>query len=184
MEQTKTNENEFTKTAQEAADWIKERDDFQVIGHFDADGLTSIGIIGQTLFRLGKQFQSKAIKQLYSDELDGLEKQNIIFLDLGSGQINTIREKLKDKNILIIDHHTPAEKTKLEENQPTNKESESKSESEILEFNPHMFGIDGGSEISGSGMSFFVARQFGFNDLSALAIVGAAGDMQDYSNAR
>jgi len=191
LEKTKTNESGFTETAQKAADWIAERDDFHVIGHFDADGLTSIGIIGQTLFRLGKKFESKAIKQLYADELDGIEKQNIIFLDLGSGQINTIREKLKGKNILILDHHTPEEtgsaKTGNSESGSSKDESESiksEPESEILEFNPHMFGIDGGTEISGAGMSFFVASRFGFNDLSALAIVGAAGDMQDYSHAR
>lgn len=184
MEKTKTNESGFTKTAQKAADWITEHDDFHVIGHFDADGLTSIGIIGQALLRLGKKFESKAIKQLYADELDYIEKQNIIFLDLGSGQINTIREKLKGKNILILDHHTPEETGNAKTGNSDPESTKGEPESEILEFNPHVFGIDGGTEISGAGMSFFVASRFGFNDLSALAIVGAAGDMQDYSHAR
>ncbi len=49
--------------------------------------------------------------------------------------------------------------------------------------NPLFYGIDGGKELSGSGTAFFFALALNKKnvDLSGLAIVGAVGDMQDFS---
>jgi len=47
--------------------------------------------------------------------------------------------------------------------------------------NPHLFGKDGGFEISGAGTTYLVSRAIDKKnkDLSSLAIVGAIGDLQD-----
>lgn len=45
--------------------------------------------------------------------------------------------------------------------------------------NPHRFGIDGSTEISGAGVTYLIGKHMGDNvDLSKLAIIGAVGDMQ------
>ena len=64
------------------------------------------------------------------------------------------------KNVYVIDHHPPE------------KEYE-------LQVNPHFYGYDGGREVSGSGMAYFVAKSLGYMNMAHLAIVGAVGDMQD-----
>jgi RecJ-like exonuclease len=52
--------------------------------------------------------------------------------------------------------------------------------------NPHEFGVDGATEISGAGLAYLVARKMSLTniDLSALAVVGALGDMQDKNDER
>lgn len=52
--------------------------------------------------------------------------------------------------------------------------------------NPHMFSIDGSSEISGSGVTYLVAKMMGRQnrDLSPLAVVGAVGDFQESAHGR
>ena len=61
-----------------------------------------------------------------------------------------------------------------------------------LHINPHLVGLDGATHLSGSGSSFLLARALaravgsggGNDDLSALAIVGAVGDLQDMARGR
>ena len=47
--------------------------------------------------------------------------------------------------------------------------------------NPHLFGIDGATDVSGSGVAYFVAKAVNRAnvDLAPVALVGALGDMQD-----
>jgi RecJ-like exonuclease len=91
-----------------------------------------------------------------------------IFTDLGSGQLHVIEEELSDKEFCIIDHHKPHNDT----NRP--------------QFNPHLSGIDGVTEVSGAGMAYLVAREFSEKnkDLAKLAVVGAIGDMQDIAHGK
>ncbi len=151
-----------------AADWIKKKDKFALISHYDADGLTAAGIMGKTLQRENKEFKTKNVKQLYSETVKEIQTmgENFIFTDFGSALIPKIEKNFKGKWI-VLDHHQP--KTK-----------EQDSESHV---NPAFFGLDGGKEISGSGLAYLLAKEMSEKnkDLSALAIVGAVGDMQDFS---
>ena len=62
---------------------------------------------------------------------------------------------------VILDHHVPQE-GHLQ-----------------TQVNPHLIGFDGGSEVSGSGVAYSLARIMGKNtDLAGLAISGAIGDKQ------
>ncbi|MCZ7393337.1 MAG: DHH family phosphoesterase, partial [Candidatus Methanoperedens sp.] len=92
------------------------------------------------------------------NEIADMNPELIIFTDIGSGMLDAIGSlKL---NAVIIDHHQPQG---------------------VYEYhiNPHLFGINGAIEISGSGVTYLVASELGENgDLAALAVVGAVGDLQ------
>lgn len=150
----------------EVVEFIKGNDGFTIVGHYDADGLTASAIAALMLKRLGKQF---TIHNIRNPEMGKIKEiadfgDNFIFVDLGSGQLHILEEGLKDKSFCIIDHHKPHNET------------------ERPQFNPHLSGINGVNELSGSGTAYLVARELSKDnrDLAKLAIVGAIGDMQDF----
>jgi len=140
----------------------------QVFSHLDADGVAAAGIIGKALYRLDAKFRIR-ITQWIDEKIVGetlSEKpQLVIFADFGSGYINLLNEKLADFKIVILDHH-----------QIIGEES-----ANIIHVNPHLNGIDGARDISGSGVAYFMAKAIdkGNVDLASIAIVGALGDLQD-----
>ncbi|MBU2559712.1 DHH family phosphoesterase [archaeon] len=141
----------------------------RVITHNDADGITAGSIAHASILREGYSLQTRVVKQLKDDIIAGLGKEEpplVIFTDMGSGQLQEIKEHMLDKTfVIVLDHHEPAQV-----------EHEN-----LIHFSPHLNDIDGAREISGSGMSYFFFRALnGKNiDLAALAIVGAVGDIQD-----
>lgn len=151
----------LTTKAKECADHIKGHTSALVVSHIDADGLTSAAIMGKALERVGIECQIRFVKQLDQKTLQEIADRNpelVIFTDLGSGMLNSI-DSMK-LNAVIADHHQPQGSLKYH-------------------LNPHLFGINGGIEISGSGITYFIAKEMGENeDLAALAIVGAVGDLQ------
>ena len=154
---------EMLEKAKPVADFIKERDNFVVVSHYDADGLAACAIMNLTLDRLGKQYKFIPTKQLNPERMQkiiGMGK-NYVFVDLGSGQIPTIEEHIK--SFAICDHHATLGQT----DQP--------------HFNAHLAGLDGAAEVSGAGMTYVVAKCIDTKnqDLASRAILGAVGDMQD-----
>ncbi len=147
--------------AKECAEHIKKHSSILVVSHIDADGLTSAAIMGKALERKGIEYKTRFVKQLDSRTLTEIAEQNpelVIFTDLGSGMLDAIRSlKL---NAVVIDHHQP--QGAFEQH-----------------LNPHLFGINGATEISGSGVTYLMASALGGNgDLADLAVVGAVGDLQ------
>lgn len=149
------------KKAAQCAVYIKKHTSALVVSHIDADGLTSAAIMGKALERGGIEYKTRFVKQLDLPSLNEIADMNpelIIFTDIGSGMLDAIGSlKL---NAVIIDHHQPQG---------------------VYEYhiNPHLFGINGAIEISGSGVTYLVASELGENgDLAALAVVGAVGDLQ------
>jgi single-stranded-DNA-specific exonuclease len=151
----------LVKKAKECADHIKAHTSALVVSHIDADGLTAAAIMKKALERTGLDSMVIFVKQLdlkNLQEIAGLNPELVIFTDLGSGMLDAIKS-LKI-NAVIADHHQPQG-------------------SHEYHLNPHIFGFNGGIEASGSGMTYFIAREMGDNgDLAALAIVGAVGDLQ------
>jgi len=140
----------------------------QVFSHLDADGIAAAGIIGKALFRLDAKFRVRItqwIDEKLMDEVLSEKPQLIVFTDLGSGYIDLLGEKLADFKIVIMDHH------QVIGEQATN----------FVHVNPHLHGIDGARDISGSGVSYFVAKAMDEAnvDLAPIAVVGALGDLQD-----
>jgi RecJ-like exonuclease len=117
-------------------------------------------------------------KQLDADEIEAIaarELETVLFTDFGSGQLGHIAAHEAEDAFtpVIADHHQPAD-----------------ADTEF-HLNPLLEGVDGGSELSGAGTTYVLARALaacgrddethateGNRDLAALAVVGAVGDMQ------
>jgi RecJ-like exonuclease len=142
-----------------------------IYANLDADGLSSAGIIGTALARNEDAFLIRVVNQLSEEDYDFAAKRKgpVILVDLGSGYLDEIGMKLHGP-VFVFDHHVPR-----------GKEAES-----IVHVNPHMHGVDGAREISASGVTYLVARRYesSCSDTSALAVVGALGDLQDRAGKR
>ena len=151
----------------------------RVVTHIDADGICAGAIASLALDRAGMDNEVVFVKQLDPETVDKLRAAVqpsspctrppapgtlIWFTDLGSGQLDLI----KGIDCIISDHHTPS------------------GETDIPSVNPHLHGLSGALELSGAGAAYLVAREMdeADQDLAALAIVGAVGDMQDGQECR
>jgi RecJ-like exonuclease len=151
------------KRAEKIGDIIKNSKEIHIVSHIDADGITAGTIAFQTLNRLGKKNSIEFVKQLDEEVLERLKNENhelVWFTDLGSSISNIYPEI----NKVITDHHSCPKKSNLP-----------------FHLNPHLFGLDGGLELSGAGTTYLVAKAVSKKnmDLSSLAVIGACGDLQD-----
>lgn len=153
---------EFKSRIKTFGESLLEKDDILVVSHHDADGITSCAITVDFLRSQGKNVEYMCIKQLDSVTIGSIEEyrgRTIVFTDMGSGQKSLLSEHGVG-GYYVIDHHPPEADY-------------------ALQLNPHDFGFDGGSDISGAGMAYLLARSFGDEQMAHLAVVGAVGDMQD-----
>jgi RecJ-like exonuclease len=152
--------------AEKAKEWINEtREQIRVVSHYDADGICSASIMAKTLRRMEKDFHLTVIKQLGKKVLDALageQRKLVIFLDMGSGQLEMIKQLLPSSRVIICDHHQP--KGERNEN--------------IIHINPNA--METQDDISGAGVTYVVSRSIDQKnaDLAHLAIIGAIGDSQ------
>ena len=163
----------FLASAAEASMVILEtiqKDGFiHVFSHLDADGVAAAGVIGKALHRLDARFRIR-VTQWVDDKIIGDiladKPQLVIFTDFGSGYLDLLNERIPSFKVLILDHHQITDSS-VNEN--------------FVQVNPHMFGIDGATDISGSGVAYFVAKAVSLAnmDLAPVALVGALGDIQD-----
>lgn len=167
----------LTKDADEAAnlilDHIKKDHIINLSSHIDADGLTAAGIMGKALLRAGGKFRLRLERWMDEKVAERIAKENAaltIFTDMGSGYLDLLEEKLTKSDVIILDHHQP-----VAEIPPG-----------FVQVNPHIHGIDGTREISGSGVSYLTARALDQRniDLACIAVVGALGDLQDKNKER
>lgn len=166
-----TKYNSFKEHIKEAAARFKtidKKETIRVISHLDSDGICAASILINALKHENRKYIISIVQNLDKDIIAKLqaEKYNYyVFTDIGSGQLNTINSLLTNKKVFILDHHSP--------------ESE-KTEKNITHVNPHLFEIDGGKEISGSGVVYFFSK-FLTNKilLPHIAIIGAIGDVQE-----
>ena len=123
-----------------------------IVHHYDCDGLTSGSIVASWFEANGKPYRMKTVRKVDADLVSSLKNEHsMIFVDLGSG--SPAMEELKGETV-IIDHHQPQCRSHLQAN-------------------PHLFGFDGGSELSAAGCAYFV-----FHTAVDLGITGAVGDIQ------
>jgi single-stranded-DNA-specific exonuclease len=168
----------FLASAEQAAKAIVEtveKDGFiHVFSHLDADGVAAAGIIGKALFRLDARFRLRVtqwVDEKIIGEIVADKPQLVVLTDFGSGYLDLLNEKVPDVKVAILDHH-----------QVTGDVQNEKS----VQVNPHLHGIDGATEVSGSGVAYFVAKAVNAEnvDLAPIALVGALGDMQDKNEQR
>jgi single-stranded-DNA-specific exonuclease len=163
----------FLASANEAAKVILEtvkKDGFiLVFSHLDADGVAAAGVIGKMLYRLDARFRIR-VMQWVDDKIIGEviadKPQLVILTDFGSGYLDLLNEKIPNVKIVILDHHQITSKV---------------ANPNFVQVNPHLFGIDGATDVSGSGVAYFAAKAVNSAnvDLAPIALVGALGDMQD-----
>jgi RecJ-like exonuclease len=144
-------------------DSIKDRT-LTIISHFDTDGITSAAIMAKTLSRLKKKFSIKILKQLEPAVFEEINTEVVLFLDLGSSNLEKISNL--GKKVFIIDHHEIPVGTEIPKN--------------IEIINPHLYE---GEEISASGLTYLFCKEICppecIQDLAKLAVVGMVGDMLD-----
>jgi RecJ-like exonuclease len=146
---------------------VKEARSIRVYTHIDADGLSAGGILSKALERTGKDFEIKAISGIHNKNINELVPADLtIFSDLGSGQLDLLHDKFKGNKTIILDHH----------------QVNGNSWNELVQVNPCLSGIDGSTELSGAGVSYFFAKALDSSniDLSYLGVVGAVGDIQNF----
>ncbi|HLC61364.1 MAG TPA: DHH family phosphoesterase [Candidatus Nanoarchaeia archaeon] len=162
---------QFNKSVMNAAEEFKNVDKKEVIrliSHLDADGISSASIMIKLLNSDNRKYSVTIVPQLNRAVITQFASESyncFIFTDLGSGMVSEIQELLKGRKIFILDHHAVEESAKY---------------GDIVFVNPHLFGIDGGKEISGAGvvLKFACAVDKAMEDMAHVAIIGAMGDMQ------
>ena len=140
-----------------------------VFSHLDADGVAAAGIIGKALFRLDARFRARItqwIDEKIIGEIISDKPQLVILTDFGSGYLDLLNEKVPHFRVLILDHHQITGNV---------------DNANFVQVNPHLHGIDGATDVSGSGVAYFVAKAVNPEnvDLAPIALVGALGDIQD-----
>ncbi len=135
----------------------------RVVSHYDADGISSAGVMCNALLRAGKHFHATMTKNLTESlisEVSGGCKL-LILSDMGSSYLEQL-EKLPCK-VIVLDHHSPL------------KDSE-----KVVHVNPHLAGIDGMTSASASAVCMLLAVHMDERnwDLLPIAFAGIAGDRQ------
>ncbi|MEN9625986.1 MAG: hypothetical protein RL557_314 [archaeon] len=141
-----------------------EKKQIQLIGHFDADGITSTTILTKTLERLEKNFSTKIVKQFSEEEIKKIPIDKVIILvDIGSAGIDSL-SRLKNE-IFIIDHHELQIRSVIPEN--------------LHILNPHLH--DDYQEVCSAELSYLFARTLTEEnkDLAHLAVIGMVGDTME-----
>lgn len=156
--------DEFSDGLKHALKFINSTVMLRVVSHHDADGIAAASIMTGALTHANKQFHVTITKGLDSDIIENLAKEGneaILFLDMGSGQIDSLEHL--DAKIAVLDHHKPIRKSR-----------------KVVQVNPHFHDIDGMTESCASALSFLAAVMMdpcNWN-LSPIAIAGIIGDRQ------
>ncbi|MBU0535870.1 MAG: DHH family phosphoesterase, partial [Nanoarchaeota archaeon] len=140
--------------------------------HLDADGISAVSILIKALDRMNMKYSISIVQQLNADLLREIAEEGhntYIFTDLGSGSITDIKNSLKGKTVIVLDHHD------------ISPDNDSASDNDLIFVNPHLYDIDGGEEISGSGVVYLFAKEVDpqNKDMAHIAVVGAIGDIQE-----
>lgn len=137
------------------------REPISLIGHLDTDGLCATAILSTVLERLQKEHTITILPQLSEIFLKNLTGESFIFVDGGSGHLESI-EKIK-RPVMIIDHHRIDGDIK-----------------EGFVLNPVLDGHDGGREACSASVAYLLAKELECaQGLAHLAIIGIIGDAQE-----
>lgn len=160
-------ENGFEEHARKTGERVLSLKHPLVVHHYDADGISSGAVTATALRHKGIPFETHVLKRFDDktvEELNALQRDEIVFTDIGSGQMNFVNQ-LNAMEIIVIDHHPTPEAPK--EN--------------VWMCNPHDFGIDGSTELCSASNAFYCFRHLEVREITQLGIVGAVGDLQDYT---
>ena len=137
----------------------------RIISHNDADGISAAGVMCNAITKENGKFHVTIVPRLKDEVLSKFFKEKyklFVFCDMGSANLKGI-SRLKG-DVIIADHHQTNPETTVPDN--------------IIHVNPHLYGLDGTKDVSGSGVSYLTVRPMDYKNLAGLALVGAFGDMQ------
>ena len=155
---------DFSHSLKAAAKLLRKHRFARVVSHYDADGVTAASVIISCLKNAGIDLHMTIMKSLDKTAVERIAQENdelVMFLDMGSGQIDDVERMGVD--VIILDHHKPIRESKL-----------------VEQVNPHFFKVDGTHDISASGLAFSLAVAIDEKNWasSPVAIAGIVGDMQ------
>ena len=150
-----------------AKEIIESSSEIKIYSHIDCDGICSGAILSSILDRQNKNHEIEFVNLDVLDNID-LDHELTIFSDLGSGQLIDTNAK-EGQKIIILDHHPPLRDLDYKDGKNYT----------YLEINPIHHGIDGSYYVCGGGLCYFLAKEFGYDDLSWIGILSAIGDMQN-----
>ena len=145
----------------------------RVITHIDTDGLMSGSIMCKALKRLDCKFWISSVKQLEEPFLTKLANEAkeqkwkaVLFLDLGSGNLETIAKISEYSKIFILDHHEVQNLEKIEGNE------------NLILVNPM---VSNNERISGAGVTYLFCKELDKSnrDLAQFAVLGMIGDIME-----
>ena len=151
----------------QAKEIIDQSEDIKVYSHIDCDGICSGAILSTILDRQNKTHDIEFVNLDVLDDME-LDHELTIFSDLGSGQRIDTNAK-ENQKIIILDHHPPLRDLDYNDDKDYT----------YLEINPLHHGIDGSYYVCGGGLCYFLAKEYGYNDLSWIGVLSAIGDMQN-----
>lgn len=151
----------------EAKKIIETSENIKIYSHIDCDGICSGAILSTILDRQNKDHDIEFVNLDVLDNIE-LDHELTIFSDLGSGQLVDAKAK-KGQKIIILDHHPPLRDLDYKNDKDYT----------YLEINPIHHGIDGSFYVCGGGLCYFLAKEFGYDDLSWIGVLSAIGDMQN-----
>lgn len=161
MQREETLESEISRISKEFIEKTEDKE-IEIISHFDTDGISSAAIMIKTLKKLDRKFSVKILKRIEENFISTLSKKKIIlFLDLGSGNLNEIKNS-ELESVFIIDHHEIIQEI------PQN----------VRIINPELHDKQ---KISASGLTYLFSKEINSKnkELAKLAVLGMIGDNLD-----
>lgn len=163
----------FQKSVNRAARRIRSANDFLIVAHIDADGISSAAIASETCRRLGKDYDLIFAKKMDKTTIQAINNSTmdlVWIVDLGSGYLTSYTRD----NIVITDHHMPDPGWK-------NNQKNIDSFLTIEHVNLSDHGMNGSVDGCGASMTYLVSKAVNnYNiDLAYLSVIGACGDVQD-----
>ncbi len=155
---------EFSDALKHTCKAIRSAGRLRVVSHYDADGIAAGAVMAGALARAGNPFHLTMAKGFDDSLMTRLEKEGndaVLFLDMGSGQIESL-EKLEG-TVIALDHHKPVRKSK-----------------KVLQVNPHFHEMDGMTEVCASTLALLLAVTLDPANwsLAPVALAGVIGDRQ------
>ena len=143
-----------------------------IVGHIDADGISSASLIARALRCLEAPYNIRILNDLTPDVLEGLRDEEYdlyVLCELGGGMVKLLENYLGSKWVLIDHHQVPEDEL---------------AHPSIL--NAWYYGFDGGVDACASTLAYFVASsiEHSLRDFSWLPVVAALADKQDQGERR
>jgi RecJ-like exonuclease len=149
------------ETASRLAEKIRGSKKALVAAHIDADGITAASIASRALEREGIEHKVKFFKNLDDAAIGSIRDENrelTWLVDFGSGELN----RLGGIDAVITDHHMPVQ-TDVPKKKRKNlldffEHISSDQPLRSISLNPHDFGKDGATDVSGAGVTYLTAK--------------------------